>query len=77
MRTKITSKYQVTIPKEIRQKLKLRISDVIDWKIVEQGVIIESVEKPFLKYKGYIKIGSGNLKEDINVARKKRALKYS
>ncbi len=75
MKSKITSKYQITIPKEIRNRLNLSITDSIEWKIEENKIFVESVNKPFLKYRGFIKTGSGNIKEDILKARKKGKVK--
>jgi AbrB family looped-hinge helix DNA binding protein len=71
MKSKITPKYQVTIPRKIREKLKLRVSDTIEWKIQDNCVYIERVNNPFLKYKGIIKVGTGDVKEDIIKSRKK------
>ncbi|MDG6026827.1 MAG: AbrB/MazE/SpoVT family DNA-binding domain-containing protein [Candidatus Brocadia sp.] len=75
MKSKITSKFQITIPREIRKKLHLSISDSIEWKIKENRIFIEPADKPFLKYKGSIKVESGNIKEDILEARKLWILK--
>ncbi len=76
MKSKITSKYQVTIPRGIRHKLKLSVSDSIEWKIKDDKVYVEPVNKAFLKYRGVIKVGPGDIKEDIIEARKIRAKKY-
>lgn len=76
MKSKITSKYQTTIPHEIRNKLKLIVSDSIEWKVEDNKVYVESVNKPFLKYRGIIKVGLGNIKEDIIKSRKIRTMKY-
>ena len=70
MKSKITSIFPITIPREIRQKLHLSVSDSIEWKIEENRIFVEPADKPFLKYKGSIKIGGGNIKEDIREARK-------
>lgn len=77
LRSKITSKYQITIPKEIRDSLKLSMQDVIEWSIDEQGVHIESADKPFLKYRGFLKEGSTDIKSDIKKAWGERAKRYS
>ncbi|EMY77259.1 transcriptional regulator, AbrB family [Leptospira weilii serovar Ranarum str. ICFT] len=77
LRSKITSKYQITIPKEIREFLKLSMEDVIEWSIDEQGIHIESANKPFLKYKGFFSAGSVDVKEDIKKAWEARAKRYS
>ena len=75
MKSKITSKYQTTIPREIRDRLNLSVSDSIEWKIEKDKILVGPVNKPFLKYKGSIKIKSGNIKEDIVKARRIRVLK--
>ncbi|PJZ75300.1 AbrB/MazE/SpoVT family DNA-binding domain-containing protein [Leptospira neocaledonica] len=77
LRSKITSKYQITIPKEIRDSLKLSMEDVIEWSIDEQGIHIESANKPFLKYKGFLNKGSSDTKSDIKKAWEERAKRYS
>jgi len=76
MKSKITSKYQTTIPHGIRNKLKLNISDSIEWEIEDNMVYVKPVNKPFLKYKGIIIVGPGNIKEDILKSRKIRVMKY-
>jgi len=76
MKSKLTSKYQITVPRQIREKLKLKVSDAIEWKFEDNRVYVEPVNKPFLKYKGMIRIGPGNIKEDIAKSRKIRAMKY-
>lgn len=73
MRSKITSKFQTTIPREVREKLKLGISDIIEWRLDGSKIYVEPVEKPFLKYRGSIKPKGGDAKTDIQTARKKRA----
>lgn len=65
MKSKITSKYQIIIPRKIRDRLNLSVSDSIEWKIEKDKILVEPVNKPFLKYKGSIKIKSGNIREDI------------
>ncbi len=75
MKPRITSKYQTTIPKEIRNRLNLSVSDSIEWKIEKNKILVEPVNKPFLKYKGSIKIKSGNIREDILLSRKMSVLK--
>jgi len=76
MKSKITSKFQVTIPREIRTRLKLNISDSIEWKIEDGKVVVEPVSKPFLVYRGIVKVGSGDIRNDIEEARNKRVERY-
>lgn len=75
MKSKITSKFQITIPREIRDRLHLSVSDSIEWKIEETRIFVEPANKPFLKYKGSIKVEAGNIKEDILESRKMWILK--
>lgn len=75
MKSKITSKFQITIPREIRDRLNLRVSDAIEWKIEKNRILVKPVNRPFLKYKGSIKIDAGDIKEDILKARRMWILK--
>ncbi len=75
MLSKITDKFQITIPKEIRRQMKLSRKDALEWKIEHGKVVVEPVKKPFLSYKGAIQVGAGNIKEDIQKARKMMAEK--
>ena len=43
----------------------------------EKRVHVEPANKPFLRYKGDIKVGPGNIEEDIRKARKERARRYA
>ena len=76
MESVITSKYQTTIPKAVRENLKLSISDAIEWKIENGRVIVSPVKKNFLKHKNSIIVGKGNIREDIQSARKSKVEKY-
>lgn len=75
MRSKITDKFQITIPKEIRSRMKLSKNDSIEWKIDENGVAVLPVRKPFLNLRGSIHVGAGDIKTDIEKARKYMAEK--
>lgn len=76
MESKITSKYQTTIPKLVRDKLKINISDVLEWKMEGSKIYVETASNPFSKYKGSIPPVDGSTKTDIFKARKARASKY-
>ncbi len=75
MKTKITDKFQITIPKEIRKKMNLSRKDSIEWTTEKGKIIIKPVKKEFLKYRGYIQAGEGDIEEDIRTARKMMAEK--
>ena len=70
IKSKITDKFQVTIPKEIRTRMKLTKKDTIEWAIEDDKIVVKPVKKPFLKYRGYVRVGEGNIAQDINKARK-------
>ncbi|MCW7479778.1 hypothetical protein ND858_01415 [Leptospira kanakyensis] len=53
------------------------MEDVIEWSIDEKGIHIESANKPFLEYKGFLNQGSSDIKSDIGKAWKERAKRYS
>ncbi len=67
MAVKITSKGQVTIPKQVRDKLGLRPGDEIQF--VEQGgeYRVQKVlhGNPFEKYRGYLKGLAGRDPDDV------------
>lgn len=76
MFSKITDKFQITIPKEIRKRMRLSRHDALEWKIECGKVTVVPVKKPFLSYQGFIRIGQGNIEDDIQKARKLRAAKF-
>ncbi|MBU0992280.1 MAG: type II toxin-antitoxin system PrlF family antitoxin [Proteobacteria bacterium] len=72
----ITSKFQTTIPKAIRENMKLSVSDTISW-VVEDGKIFVRVKKNnFLSYKNSIKVGPGDTQKDIGLAKKLNLERY-
>ena len=76
MQSIITSKYQTTIPKAIRENIGLSVKDALDWKVERGRIIVSPVKKNFLKYRNAIKTGPGNITDDIEAARKLRVEKY-
>jgi len=76
MNSTVTAKYQTTIPKAVREKLGISINDALEW-IVEKGrVIVLPVHNDFLRYRGSIKTGTGDIAADIQSARESRLEKY-
>ena len=76
MQSVITSKFQTTIPKDVRERLKLSIHDTLEWKVDRGKIVILPVQKKFLTYRNRIKTGPGNIENDIKKARKQRVEKY-
>jgi AbrB family looped-hinge helix DNA binding protein len=69
MKSTITSKFQITIPKAVRDTLKLSIKDTLEWEISEGKVMVYPVQKKFLGYRNKIKVGPGDIGKDIEKAR--------
>ena len=76
MKSSITSKFQTTIPKDIRENLKLSINDALEWKIENGKAVVTPLKAPFLKYRNSIKVGAGEITQDIKDARQFRIKKY-
>lgn len=76
MKTVITSKFQTTIPKKIREQLRLSIHDSLDWQIERGKIVVMPVQSNFLSFQNSIKTGPGDISSDIREARLKRAEKY-
>lgn len=73
MQTVITSKFQTTIPKKIREKLKLTVNDALEWRIDGGKIILEPLHQGFLLRKNSVKTGAGDIDEDIAQAKRLRA----
>jgi bifunctional DNA-binding transcriptional regulator/antitoxin component of YhaV-PrlF toxin-antitoxin module len=67
--SKITSKHQTTVPREIRDQLRVGPGDVLHWEIVGGSVRLSAGERAFLKRRGSVRVGPGSISEDIAKAR--------
>jgi len=76
MQSVITSKFQTTIPKAVRENLKLSVQDALEWKIERGKVIVYPAQKKFLQHKNTVKTGKGDISADIELARTMRTEKY-
>ncbi len=76
MQSVITSKFQTTIPKDVREQLKLSIHDTLEWKIDRGKIVVLPAQKKFFDYRNKIKAGPGKIEEDIKQARRQRVEKY-
>ena len=76
MQSVITSKFQTTIPKAVRERLKLSVHDTLEWKVDRGKIVVFPVQKEFLKYRNRIITGAGKIEDDIKQARRKRLNKY-
>jgi len=76
MRTTITSKYQTTIPKVIREDLSLSIHDTLEWNVEDGKIVVLPMQKNFLKFRNTVKTGAGDIENDIKLSIKRRIEKY-
>jgi AbrB family looped-hinge helix DNA binding protein len=74
--SRITSKFQTTIPKAVREILKLSVSDILNWEIENNKIVVRTNKNQFLKYRNKIKTGPGNIERDIELAEQRRLKKY-
>jgi AbrB family looped-hinge helix DNA binding protein len=76
MNSTVTTKYQTTIPKAVREKMGISVNDSLEW-IVEKGrIVVHPVRSDFLRYQGSVKTGVGDIAADILSAREQRLEKY-
>jgi len=65
----LTSDGQTTVPKEVREALHLEEGDRLTWE-VREGTVAVSTERPaFWRWEGFIKVGPGDVVEDVAKAR--------
>jgi AbrB family looped-hinge helix DNA binding protein len=76
MQSTITSKFQTTIPKAIRENMALVVNDTLEWKVDHGKIIVSPKQKNFLKYQNKVKIGKGDIEADISSARDLRLEEY-
>jgi AbrB family looped-hinge helix DNA binding protein len=76
MQSIITSKYQTTIPKTIRENIGLSVKDVLEWRVEKGKIIISPAKAKFLQYQNSIKTGQGDIAKDIEDARNLHLEKY-
>jgi len=73
MRSVITSKYQTTIPKEIRETLKISVHDAVEWRINGNTAVVYPTQRAFMARRGAVKTGKGDIAADIAKARLARS----
>jgi AbrB family looped-hinge helix DNA binding protein len=76
MKSVITSKYQTTIPKKVREKLKLAVNDALEWKDIKGQIVVYPVQKRFLLRRNSVMVGCGDSRRDIEKAREQIAENY-
>ena len=72
MQSVITSKFQTTIPKKIREQLHLSINDSLDWQVEKGQIVVSPMSASFLDFRNSVKIGQGDISKDSQRAREIR-----
>ncbi len=72
MQSVITSKYQTTIPKSIRDQLGLSVKDVLKWKVEKGKIVIFPARSKFLEHRNSVKVSMGDIGKDIDAASRLR-----
>ena len=65
----ITVKNQTTVPKEVREKLRVGPADVLQWEVLGDHVLVTASSRAFLDLRGSFKVGPGDPVEDVRRAR--------
>jgi bifunctional DNA-binding transcriptional regulator/antitoxin component of YhaV-PrlF toxin-antitoxin module len=65
----ITVKNQTTVPKDVRLKLGVGPSDVLQWELAGDHVRVTAATPAFLQREGSIKVGPGDPVDDVRRAR--------
>jgi bifunctional DNA-binding transcriptional regulator/antitoxin component of YhaV-PrlF toxin-antitoxin module len=71
----ITVKNQTTVPREVREKLAVGPSDILQWEVIGDRVVVSAARPAFLDREGRIKVGSGDSVADVRKARQLMGLK--
>ena len=69
----VTSKFQTTIPKEVRRGLKIARNAILDWKVEGGRAVVRPADLPIMRFKGSFRVGPGDIRKDIETARAARA----
>lgn len=73
--SKITSKYQTTVPKEVRERLSISAEDSLEWEVRDHEAIVRPASSRLLRWVGYLKVGAGSTVDDVKKARLLRGSK--
>lgn len=70
--SKITSKYQTTVPKKVREELGVGPADLLIWDVRDGVARVTVARRRFLDRRGSIHVGPGSVVEDVRKARRLR-----
>ncbi len=67
--SKVTSKFQTTIPNNIRKKLRIAKGEMLHWEIKGNNVFVEPIHNSIFSLQGSISVGKGDIAKDVEKAR--------
>ncbi len=72
IKSTITSKHQVTIPRLVREQLGVGSGDVLVWDVREGRAQVSAATTAFLGRRGSVHVGPGSVVDDVARARRQR-----
>ena len=75
VRSRITSKNQTTVPREIREQLKVGPSDELIWELRDGHALVSAATRRLYRHRGVIDIEVRDVVADVKEARRRRGLK--
>jgi bifunctional DNA-binding transcriptional regulator/antitoxin component of YhaV-PrlF toxin-antitoxin module len=72
--SKITSKNQTTVPREVRERLGVGPSDSLQWRVEGNTARVVATKSLVERLRGVVKVGPGDVVEDVRRARELRGL---
>ena len=76
-KSRITSKNQTTVPREVRERLGVGPSDVLQWQIVAGGARVVPATWRFLERRGMVHVSRGSVTNDVRRAHRLRSTNES
>lgn len=68
----MTSKNQTTVPREVRDKLRLAPGAVLRWEVRGEEIRVTAGRPALFELEGSIRVGPGSVVEDVRKARRLR-----
>lgn len=68
----MTSKNQTTVPREVRERLRLAPGAVLRWEVRGDGIHVTTGRPALFDLEGSIRVGPGSVVEDVRKARRIR-----
>jgi AbrB family looped-hinge helix DNA binding protein len=70
--SRITSKNQTTVPREIRERLGVSPGDALVWELHDGKAEVTAASRRFLARRGSVAVGRGDVVRDVRDARRLR-----